>query len=524
MFRSETLRTSVLVGGAARSRLLTPVFWLLLLAAATPIFMDEIPPLADYVNHLGRMHVIAAIGDDPLLARLYEIDWAIIPNLVMDLVVPLLSRTMSVYTAGQVFVFATVLLMVTGPMAIQRALYGSFSPWPLMAFPFVYNGIFLFGFMNYLFGMGLALWGMALWIALRARPALVRAAVSTFFVLALFACHFFALGLYGLGLLALEGWLLSVRRPESPRALITDALTFGLPFLPVLPLMLASPTLGLSSENIWESSGKLDGLFYVVQAFSDTFDIAVGGLVIACTVWAARRGLLTLHGAGLALLVLGTAVFLAMPRMLFGSWVADQRLPVAIVFMLIGFVRFHTHDRTLRYAFYAFVIGLSLVRYVDVQAHWHTLERVNHDVRESMHLIAPGSSVLVAHVDQPPGSEATNQALSHAPCIAMIERSALVSTAFSVPGKQVLSIRPEYRDRVDTTDGDPPTVSQLLATVDGPVPGQEHYWDAWPARYDYVYVLYAEDEPNPDPDHLALLHQGPRFQLYKVVRTVADEE
>jgi hypothetical protein len=43
--------------------------------------------------------------------------------------------------------------------------------------------------------------------------------------------------------------------------------------------------------------------------------------------------------------------------------------------------------------------------------------------------------------------------LVHAACIAMIERSALVTTAFTVQGKQILRVRDEYRDIVDTKDG-----------------------------------------------------------------------
>ncbi|HEY0832958.1 MAG TPA: hypothetical protein VGE72_03525 [Azospirillum sp.] len=524
MFQTATIRTAVLVGGAVRSRLLAPLFALLLIAVSGPIFLDQIPPLADYVNHLARMHVIAGVDHDPMLAQLYEIQWAIIPNLVMDLVVPAFNRYVDIYMAGQLFVFATILLMVSGPMAIHRALHGTVTPWPLVAFPFVYNGIFLVGLMNYLFGLGVAMWGVAAWIALRGRPAAVRALVSAAFVLALFACHLFAVGLYGLALLSLEVWLLTHPGAlRDPRRLVVDALALGLPFLPVLPLMMASPTLGLSHENLWESSGKIDGVYAIVQTYSDAFDLMVAGVAVSLTVWAARRRLLWMHPAGWALLVVGTAVFLGMPRLLFGSWMADTRLPVAIFFLLIGFVRFDPGERAVRYAFFAVVLGLTLARTVAIEANWRTLQHVNHDFRESVHLIQPGGTVLVAHADHPSGNEATNAALSHAPCIALIERSALVSTAFSVPGKQILSVRDGYSDLVDRVDGDPPTVSQLLATIDGAVPGREHFWDGWPGRYDYVYVLYTDGEPNPAPDHLALLYEGPRFQLYKVTRPVETE-
>src|SRR6266852_3219038 len=65
---------------------------LMLLVASIPIWTNPLPPLSDYVNHLARMHVIAAINSDPDLARFYEIDWQPIPNLMMDLIVPVLAR------------------------------------------------------------------------------------------------------------------------------------------------------------------------------------------------------------------------------------------------------------------------------------------------------------------------------------------------------------------------------------------------------------------------------------------------
>ena len=65
--------------------------------ALAPVLMYPLPPLADYPNHLARMHVIATIGSDPDLSRHYDIHWQIIPNLIMDMVVPLLTRVTDIY-------------------------------------------------------------------------------------------------------------------------------------------------------------------------------------------------------------------------------------------------------------------------------------------------------------------------------------------------------------------------------------------------------------------------------------------
>jgi hypothetical protein len=145
------------------------LFVVFALVASIPVITHPVPPLTDYVNHLARMHVIATIGNDPDLSRFYEIDWQIIPNLMMDLVIPRLVRFMSVYHAGQVFTVATFVLILSGTVAFNRALFGSWSVLPLVAFPLLYNHVFLVGVMNYMFGLGLALWALAAWVWLRER-------------------------------------------------------------------------------------------------------------------------------------------------------------------------------------------------------------------------------------------------------------------------------------------------------------------------------------------------------------------
>src|SRR6516225_12010738 len=79
----------------------------LLLLATIPVWTHSLPPLADYINHLARMHVIATRGNDANLSAYYFIEWQIIPNLMMDAVVPVLARATNIYLAGQLFTVAS---------------------------------------------------------------------------------------------------------------------------------------------------------------------------------------------------------------------------------------------------------------------------------------------------------------------------------------------------------------------------------------------------------------------------------
>src|SRR5215475_5464010 len=219
-------------------RQIAGLFVVLTAITVIPVILYPWPPLADYINHLSRMHIIATIGSDPDLSKFYDVHWQIIPNLMMDIIIPPLQRLMSVYAAGQVYTIVSFVLIIAGTLALNRQLFGRWSVLPLSAFPLLYNNVFLVGTMNYIFGMGLALWAMTAWVALREHNPVIRLTVSLLFVLALFFCHLFAVGVYGLGLAAFETSRLIERhrtsRTNSAAAKVwplTDFVATGLPFL-----------------------------------------------------------------------------------------------------------------------------------------------------------------------------------------------------------------------------------------------------------------------------------------------------
>jgi hypothetical protein len=493
------------------------LFAALALVASIPIITHPLPPLSDYVNHLARMHVMASIGRDPDLTRFYEIDWQIIPNLMMDLVVPRLTAFMTVYHAGQLFTVATFVIIASGTLALNRALFGSWSALPLISFPLLYNHVFLVGVMNYVFGIGLALWGMAAWIVLRERFWGLRLAVSALFVLALFFCHLFDVGLYGLGLLAIELTRLWMTRgrPLAPR--LVDFVATGIPFLPVVPLLLKSPTWSLVGEYYYEKLGKIDGLVYVVEVYSDIVAFLLIAGVAAGAIWAARHRLLQLHPLGWAFLGVGAVVYIAMPHMLFDTFMADQRLPIALAFMVIACVHLKMRHRMVRRGFLALLLMLLVVRVIEVDVAWADLSGNTMEFRDSVKRIKRGASVLVAYGDKAAGDDVSDLGLVHAACLAMIERSALVTTAFTVRGKQIMHVRNEYLDRVDSEDGNPPSIEQLVVAREHPEEVADKYWRKWQESFDYVYVLFTdEDTVNPAPDLLKLIYEGDRFQLYRI--------
>jgi hypothetical protein len=499
-------------------------------AVAIPVVTHPLPPLSDYINHLATAHVVDAVATDPDLQRFYRIEWLPIPNLMMDVVVPVLHRFLDIYVAGRIFTVSIFVLILSGTLVLGRALNGRWSALPLLASPFLYCGVLLVGVMNYLFGIGLALWAFAAWVALRERPAPWRFAASTLFVLALFFCHLFALGLYGLELLAFESLRLWTRIP-APRLAglrsregalrLLDFVATGLPFLPALVLLVTGPTWDSAGiAPYWDVPGKIEGVMLAISIYHPWVAYAMLGALGLAAALAARAGVLAVHPVGWALLAVGTLIYLALPRVLFAAHMADQRLPIALVFMLAACLRleparngranWRAHAGVL--ALLAAMLGLRLG---EVEIIWNDLSQGPIQARQAVMSIARGARVVVAHGDRSSTGLISDLGLLHIASLATIERSALASTAFTVEGKHILQVREAFRPYVDDRDGTPPSLPYFVAAASGPGP---YYFSDWPRHFDYAFVLFTKPgDPNPDPAHLKPLVEGRHFQLYGVI-------
>ena len=64
------------------------IFAVLAMIALVPIMTVIVPPLGDFPNHLARMYILHDGGQSRYLAEYYRIEWSILPNLAMDVIVP----------------------------------------------------------------------------------------------------------------------------------------------------------------------------------------------------------------------------------------------------------------------------------------------------------------------------------------------------------------------------------------------------------------------------------------------------
>jgi glutathione S-transferase len=245
------------------------VFVVLLAIVSVPLFSTVLPPLVDYPNHLARLHLIAEGGN-----WFYAVRWAPLPDLAADLIVPVLARAMPLAMAGKLFLVLTFALIAGGTVWLNRVATGCWRLWPLLTFLLLYDRILLWGFINYLFGLGVAICGVALWLALEQR-GWPRLATSMPVALACFFSHIAAFGVYGLAIVGVElpqtlSLLRARRYGETARRIAGAAAQFVIPAVILFGFQPASTGAPISYE-FWR---KADLLFSVFDNYSRPFDIA----------------------------------------------------------------------------------------------------------------------------------------------------------------------------------------------------------------------------------------------------------
>src|SRR5580693_1873812 len=178
----------------------------------SPLLWVRVPPLVDYPSHIARMWILVHGAEIPELARNYTVHWRLLPDLAMDLIVPVLSTMMTVEQAGRVFIALMMAALIGGTAALHRAIYGRVGIWPIWSVLFVYNAELFWGFPT-LFATGVYLFAFGGWIATRHWRAGARILSFSAFATLLCLLHLFAFGLYGLSVISYEfGSRASLRR------------------------------------------------------------------------------------------------------------------------------------------------------------------------------------------------------------------------------------------------------------------------------------------------------------------------
>lgn len=453
------------------------------------------------------MHVLIEQPRSATLQQFYEIHWRPLPNLAMDLTVPLLAAIMPLEWAGKAFVLAFLALLPASAAWLHRVATGQWSIWPLFAFVLLYTHLFLWGFLNYLFGLGLAVTAFALWLALARHPAVLRAVAASVCALVLFFAHLVACVVFGLLIAGHELGEIWRQRDVDPRRILTRVVLGGLPFVIPLAILFGS---GLGAELGDISYAEFKRKFGAMFEGHLALDIATVVALLSFIAIAYLKRMVTVVPALRGPLLLLLVVHFLSPTNLMTAHGIDERLPMAFALVLAaGTVSTGATMRSIRAAALA-GLALFLVRMALVAADFEEANRVYPRLIAMLDQVPRGGRLAVAFDSNVIGPDGLPT--SHLPTLAVLRRDAFVTTLFAYETQQPITLTPAALELRDAAE--PRALWQSLMAG---AAGEERVRAAL-AGFDALVVLSPTPFVVPTNRQLVPVGIEPNFALYRIVR------
>ena len=481
-------------------------FALLMTLVSVPLFSTVLPPLFDYPNHLARLYLLLEGGN-----TFYAVRWGPLPNLAQDLIVPPLASVIPLNLASKLFLVMVFGLITGGATWLNRVATGALSVWPLLAFLLLYNRIFLWGFVNYLFGIGVALGGMALWLALEPRRSWVRVLASSIVAFLCYFSHIAALGFYALVILGIEaGPAITELRARQWAVLGRRIGVAGMQFILPAVLFLSywhGTATDVSYADFWR---KADLVFSVFDNYDRVFDVACFALFLSLLGWLIwTRRLALVPRLGWAICVVFTS-YILMPSQMYGGSGVDHRLPIAWFLLLIASSAPRFPSRRVATAVAIVAGSMLVIRLVVIERVWRQANEIYSVDLIGIDALPRGIKLAVAI--PPDGIHLVSVPEVHLPALAISRREAFVPTLFAYPGQQPIVLQPSYAALADAvppqlfwtglTGGDTAEIARLLPLLQ---------------QYDYVVLTGGGPVEVPLNRCLAKFYRQPSFQIFAVL-------
>ncbi|MBC3940413.1 hypothetical protein [Sphingomonas albertensis] len=458
------IRSTTFSGAARQGWWTTRGFAVLaVLAALIPMLWPAIPPLTDVPGHIGRYRILADAGTGPL-AQHYDVRWALIGNLGVDLLVMALHPLLDVEPAARLVIGLIPAMTVAAMLWVAYEAHGRIPAMAGFALPLAYSYPFQLGFVNFCLGAAMALAGLALWIRLaRTHPIWVRMVMLTPYAGLTWLCHSFGWAMLGLFVIGAE-WSLRMRRGEP---WIEAAFAAGLMALPMawpLLIMIGSGGDRLAGDTgkWFRWSAKAQWLVSMLRERWKAYDIA-GVVLIVCAVWTAIRSPSMRFIGVLGIPALsGLITFVMLPLMFQGGAGVDMRmLPYAAALAVLAIRIEPDHDALARRAaaigaaFFAVRIATTTIAFILFsQGQSRALEALN---------AIPRAAAVLVLVNEPNMTSWFNPRLTHIAGLAVARREAFDNEQWALAGQQL--IHPRHPDAAPF-DRDPSQIVHPPGTED----------------------------------------------------------
>jgi hypothetical protein len=443
-----------------------------LIAVLVPIWLVDYPGMVDYPNHLVRCYIIAHYQDNPLWQQRYFLVHDPFPNLAIDLVVVPLLRFFPLIVCGKLFLSLSATLYVVGCSAVGRAVIGKPNWLALIcAFTF-YNSSLFYGFVNYIFGVGVFLCVFAFWLQVRNAMSPVRSFFLCLLSLVAFLVHLSSIVMLSVACCTIT--LLDFVYDRKARSLIVKLIWLACPLLFVGGF--AKKHSGEIGTIDWGTPiEKLITLLGPVRSYSVAMDLGLIFLLLLCAC-AMLKGV-KVHSTVLVSLVF-FALYLVTPRALWTVSSVDARYIIPGYLLLV----LSTEPRWGRWQKAALAVALvgMVIHTAGITASWLTINQRGKQVLAMGEVLPPGAHIYALRSDTVSVETKLDRGFIHLIQFWTISHDSDISTLFALSGQEPLVFREPACVGVDRaacfsrydyvwTYDPPPTTRQILLGIATPV-------------------------------------------------------
>lgn len=314
--------------------------------ALHPFLNHAVPALHDYAHHLARAYVIRHPEE---FKGVYAVHWRVAPYILSDLTLQFFASFLDIYTAGRAYFVTAHLLIISAVIAISRHLHGRISAATLLAYIFFFSLPAVLGFINFIFGMGVALCSLYAWLRLK---EILKGRWRFALLVMLFTFNFLVHALSFACLALTIGLLECLPVIRNPKRLAGTGLYVGCAALPSFFALAAAPRESL------KYTFTVTGIDHqAMTALSPVFFNAAGLEIIILGLFFLMfscRFLKVDRSFALVLALLAVFSFF-IPAAFLGVSFTNIRLPVFLSLLACSVASFHWTDKMTAVVFVSFL-------------------------------------------------------------------------------------------------------------------------------------------------------------------------
>ena len=506
------------LSNSRRLRLVLIIYSFLFVIALIPIWSFEHPPLQDYPNHMARMFIIGNIRNNLFLQDFYSLRFTVLPNLGMDIIVPILSIFFPLGVAGKLMLSLVLATITGGSLLLNFTFFKTLSFWPLMSFLIFFNEALLKGFINFLFGVGVSLLCLSLWVSLKNRRWQTKVILFNVLSTVIFFCHLYAFCVYAIALCMYELSLLIKNKELSVKDKLGKYTITLVQFIIPVFLNSLSRTPLASAELTYAAIGyKLTHYPYMLLSrYNLLFDgiilffivLLIVLYIFIATQDSIEKNRYPLRSPMIYSVLTLIVIYLWIPQNLSTTSSSDWRLLIPLFLLCMSTLPPSFDDWQFKFIASIFCL-IFMINVSIVWQNWRDLQPEYQEITQLIENIEEGSRLFPIR-----GYESYREEcypFIHIPTLAIIQKSAFVPSLLAFPTQQPVRFKEKPIHVI--REAPIPTCPRYRESI-----YQEADWEQVIESYDYILIsreeLFEEEIPK---SSLIKVSEAKNSVLYKTI-------